>query len=94
MLEAIKPADMQNVCVFIARYSGPRMGPRRFDIYKSLTKRTVQQLRQKLDKLNRANRLERSNSQLSQSSMLSQEDEPFASAAESIPDLASEKENS
>ena len=82
MLETLKKEEMEEIAVYIyiCRYSGPKMGPRRFEIYSQLTTRAAKMLRNKLSKLERANRLRRSNSQLSQLSQLSMEDETAMAA--------------
>ena len=72
MLTELKDKDQDNIAVFIARFSdGSKMGPRRFDVYKDLTRKAVKKLREKMDKLARVNRLRRSSSQLSQLSQFS-----------------------
>ena len=79
-LAALKETCSENIAVFIIRYhSGPKMGYRRFEIYKDLAKKAAGYLKGKLEKLQRDNRSRRSGSQLSLLSITS-----MVSAASSI----------
>ena len=72
MLDELKQKEQDRIAVFVARYSdGSKLGPRKFDIYRDLTKKAIKKMRIKVDKLNRSSQLQRSHSQISQSSLAS-----------------------
>ena len=62
------------MAIFITRFTdGLKLGPRRFEIYRDLTKRAIKKLKEKMMRMDRSVRMNRSQSQSSITSIASVE---------------------
>ena len=92
-LSVLQEKRIDNLAIFTVRYFGQRkLGPQRFEIYKSLAQKAVKKYRVKMEKLDRANRLQRSGSQLLQLSALSIDSETTQPDGDGIDDLDSQED--